>query len=189
MCSSDLGWNTNRIVLGKLSGRAAFRSRLKDLGIEFPTEGELNEAFKRFKDLPDRKSEIYDDDLQAIVTDSAPAAEQEHISLVAMRSESATGEVPFAAVTLSIDGNEQSAEESGDGPVDAAYRAVESIVDSGANLQLYSVNAITTGTESQGEVTVRLAKAGRIVNGVGADPDIIVASAKAYLSEIGRAHV
>ncbi|MGB1882542.1 MAG: 2-isopropylmalate synthase [Gammaproteobacteria bacterium] len=186
MRAEDVGWNTNRIVLGKLSGRAAFRSRLKDLGIEFPTEGELNEAFKRFKDLADRKSEIYDDDLQAIVTDSAPAAEQEHISLVAMRSESATGEVPFAAVTLSIDGNEQSAEESGDGPVDAAYRAVESIVDSGANLQLYSVNAITTGTDSQGEVTVRLEHGGRIVNGHGADTDIIVASVKAYLNALNR---
>ena len=186
MRAEDVGWNTNRIVLGKLSGRAAFKARLKDLGIEFSAERDVNEAFKRFKDLADRKSEIYDDDLQALVTDTAPASEDEHIALVAMRCESATGEVPFAAVTLAIDGAEKSAEESGDGPVDAAYRAVESIVESGANLQLYSVNAITTGTDSQGEVTVRLEHGGRIVNGHGADTDIIVASVKAYLNALNR---
>jgi 2-isopropylmalate synthase len=186
MRAQDVGWNTNRIVLGKLSGRAAFRSRLKDLGIEFSREQELNEAFARFKELADRKSEIYDEDLQALVSDGAPNEARERIKLVAMRSESATGEVPFAAVTLNIDGEERSAEESGDGPVDAAYKAVESIVKSGANLQLFSVNAITTGTDSQGEVTVRLEHAGRIVNGQGADTDIIVAAVKAYISALNR---
>ncbi len=186
MRAQDVGWNTNRIVLGKLSGRAAFRSRLKDLGIEFSREQDLNEAFGRFKELADRKSEIYDEDLQALVSDSAPTETRERIKLVAMRSESATGEVPFAAVTLNINGEERSAEESGDGPVDAAYKAVESIVKSGANLQLFSVNAITTGTDSQGEVTVRLEHAGRIVNGQGADTDIIVASVKAYINALNR---
>ena len=186
MRAQDVGWNTNRIVLGKLSGRAAFRARLKDLGFEFAREQELNEAFGRFKELADRKSEIYDEDLQALVSDSAPSETRERIRLVAMRSESATGEVPFAAVTLNIDGDERSAEESGDGPVDAAYKAVESIVKSGANLQLFSVNAITTGTDSQGEVTVRLEHAGRIVNGQGADTDIIVAAVKAYINALNR---
>ena len=186
MRAQDVGWNTNRIVLGKLSGRNAFRSRLKELGFEFELEEELNEAFKRFKELADAKSEIYDDDLQALVSDTAPATAHDHIKLVAMRSESATGEVPFAAVTLAVDGDERSAEESGDGPVDAAYRAVESIVDSGASLKLYSVNAITDGTDSQGEVTVRLENGGRIVNGHGSDTDIIVASVKAYVNALNR---
>jgi 2-isopropylmalate synthase len=186
MRAQDVGWHTNRIVLGKLSGRNAFRTRLKELGIEFGREEELNEAFHRFKELADLKSEIYDEDLQALVSDAKPAGANEHIKLVAMRSESATGEVPFAAVTLAIDGDERSAEESGDGPVDAAYKAVESIVNSGARLQLFSVNAITTGTDSQGEVTVRLEHGGRIVNGRGADTDIIVASVKAYISALNR---
>jgi 2-isopropylmalate synthase len=186
MRAEDVGWNTNRIVLGKLSGRNAFRTRLKELGVEFTREEDLNEAFQRFKELADRKSEIYDEDLHALVSDAAPAGAHERIKLVAMRTESATGEVPFAAVTLSIDGEERSAEESGDGPVDAAYRAVESIVASGANLQLFSVNAITGGTDSQGEVTVRLEHGGRIVNGQGADTDIIVAAVKAYVHALNR---
>ena len=186
MLAQDVGWHTNRIVLGKLSGRNAFKTRLKELGIEFEQQEDLNEAFKSFKELADRKSEIYDEDLQALVSDTDPSIANERIKLVAMRCESETGEVPFAAVTLSVDGTEHSSEESGDGPVDAAYRAVESIVESGAMLQLYSVNAITTGTDSQGEVTVRLENGGRIANGQGADTDIIVASVKAYIHALNK---
>ena len=186
MRAQDVGWHTNRIVLGKLSGRNAFRTRLKEIGIEFSRQEDLNEAFKRFKELADRKSEIYDEDLQALVSDADPSTSNERIKLVAMRTETETGEVPFAAVTLAIDGAERSAEESGDGQVDAAYRAVESIVDSGTTVQMYSVNAITTGTDSQGEVMVRLEHGGRIVNGHGADTDIIVASVKAYINGLNK---
>jgi len=186
MRAQDVGWQTNRIVLGKLSGRNAFRTRLTEIGIEFTRQDELNEAFKRFKELADRKSEIYDEDLQALVSDSDSSAANERIKLVAMRTESETGEVPFAAVTLHVEDEERSAEESGDGQVDAAYRAVESIVNSGATVQLYSVSSITTGTDSQGEVMVRLELGGRIVNGHGADTDIIVASVKAYVNALNK---
>ncbi|MEM7540604.1 MAG: 2-isopropylmalate synthase [Pseudomonadota bacterium] len=186
MRAEDVGWNTNRIVLGKLSGRSALKARLAELGIEFERQEDLNDAFKRFKDLADRKPDIYDEDLQALVTDADTSAENENIKLVGMRCETETGEMPFAAVTLSIDGKEHSAEESGDGPVDAAYGAVESIIGSDSQLVLYSVNAITTGTDSQGEVTVRLEKGGRVVNGQGADTDIIVASVKAYLVALNK---
>ena len=186
MRAQDVGWNTNRIVLGKLSGRNAFRTRLKELGIEFDSEATLNETFKRFKDLADRKREIYDEDLQALVTDTDLWTANENIKLVSMRVKSETGETPRATLTLSVNDEEKTAESEGDGPVDAAYRAIESIVGSGVSLQLYSVNAITTGTDSQGEVTVRLESGGRIVNGQGADTDIIVASVKAYLNALNK---
>ena len=186
MRAQDVGLNSNKIVLGKLSGRNAFRTRLKELGTEFASEQDLNDTFKRFKELADRKSEIYDEDLQALVSDADVSVANERIKLVALRCRTETGETPRAELTLSIDGDERSAGGDGDGPVDAAYRAVEQVMQSGASLQLYSVNAITTGTDSQGEVTVRLERAGRIVNGQGADTDIIVASVKAYLNALNK---
>lgn len=181
MRAQDVGWHTNSIVLGKLSGRNAFRTRLQDLGIQFETETELNEAFARFKELADRKHEIFDEDLQAIASDSKALDVEERFKLVCMNVCSETGVVPHASVTLMVDGKEQSAEADGSGPVDATYKAIESITESGCALQLYSVNAITSGTDAQGEVTVRLERGGRIVNGLGADTDIVIASAKAYV--------
>ncbi|MSR14614.1 MAG: 2-isopropylmalate synthase [Gammaproteobacteria bacterium] len=186
MRAEDVGLNSNRIVLGKLSGRNALRTRLKELGIEFSSEQDMNAAFKRFKDLADRKSEIYDEDLQALVSDAEVETAKEHIKLVSMRVHTETGETPQTHLTLSVDGNERAATSGGDGPVDAAYKAVEQIMGSGVQLQLYSVNAITTGTDSQGEVTVRLERGGRIVNGQGADTDILVASVKAYLNALNK---
>jgi len=186
MRAQDVGWSANRMVLGKHSGRNAFRTRLKELGIEFPAEEELNDAFTRFKDLADKKHEIYDEDLQALVTDANLAAEHERIKLSYIRVCSETGEIPQATVTLWIDGQEQQAVAQGDGPVDAAFKAIESLVRSETRLQLYSVNAITSGTDSQGEVTVRVEKDGRIVNGQGADTDIVAASAKAYIHALNK---
>ncbi len=186
MRAQDVGWSANRMVLGKHSGRNAFRTRLKELGIDFVSEEELNSAFVRFKELADKKHEIYDEDLQALVTDTNLAAENEHIKLVYSKVCSETGEIPEAAVTLWIDGVEKQAVARGDGPVDATFKAIESMVQSGANLLLYSVNAITSGTDSQGEVTVRVEKAGRIVNGQGADTDIVIASAKAYIHALNK---
>jgi len=185
MRAEDVGWTANQIVLGKHSGRNALRSRLKELGIEFESEEDLNAAFTRFKDLADRKHEIYDEDLQALVSEAAQD-EYEPYKLVSMRVCSETGEKPEAVMTLSIEGSEQQATAGGGGPVDAAFRAIESIVDSESTLQLYSVNNITSGTDAQGEVTVRLEKEGRIVNGQGADTDIVIASAKAYLNALGK---
>jgi 2-isopropylmalate synthase len=186
MRAEDVGWATNKIVLGKLSGRNAFKQRLKELGIELEAEEDYNKAFQRFKDLADKKAEIFDEDLQALVAQEAGRSSEEHWRLVAMSQASGTGERPFARITLLEAGSEKKAESQGDGPVDATFKAIESIAKSGAELLLYSVNAVTTGTESQGEVTVRLAKGGRIVNGVGADTDIVVASAKAYISALNK---
>ncbi len=181
MTAEDVGWNTNRMVLGKLSGRAAFRTRMEELGTTFASDSELNTAFARFKELADKKSEIFDDDLVALVSDARAAADHEKYRLSSLNVTSQTGETPVASLVVSVDGQEHSVESSGSGPVDAAFKALEQVANSGANLQLYSVNAITSGTDSQGEVTVRLEKAGRIVNGLGADTDIIIASAKAYI--------
>jgi len=186
MTAEDVGWSTNKIVLGKLSGRNAFKQRLKEIGIELDSEDAYNKAFQRFKDLADKKADIFDEDLQALVAQEAGAANEEHWALVTMNQASGMGERPHATVVLSEAGKEHKAEAQGDGPVDATFKAIESVATSGAELLLYSVNAVTQGTESQGEVTVRLAKGGRVVNGIGADTDVIVASAKAYVSALNR---
>ena len=185
MRAEDVGWAANKIVLGKHSGRNAFRTRLDELGVSFDTEEELNNAFANFKDLADRKHEIYDEDLHALVSDSA-YENNDYCKLVALKAHSESGMKPHAEITLSVDGSEKSASSTGGGPVDATFCAIENIVDSKAQLQLYSVNNITTGTDSQGEVTVRLQKAGRIVNGHGSDTDIVMASAKAYLHALNK---
>ena len=186
MRAEDVGWSTNKIVLGKLSGRNAFRQRLKELGIELDGEDAYNKAFQRFKDLADKKAEIFDEDLQALVAQEAGRSGEEHWKLVTMSQASGMGERPRATVVLKNNGSEQRAESQGDGPVDATFKAIETIAKSGAELLLFSVNAVTTGTESQGEVTVRLARGGRVVNGVGADTDIVVASAKAYVAALNK---
>ncbi len=186
MRAEDVGWHANRISLGKLSGRNAFKTKLAELGIQLDSEEALNAAFARFKELADKKREIFDEDLHAIVSDEMVTPEVEHYRLVSSRFHSETGEAPSAALTLSVGGVERHAQATGSGPVDACFRAIEAVVQSHAELLLYSVNAITTGTDAQGEVTVRLAKDGRIVNGQGADTDIIVASAKAYLNALNK---
>ncbi|MCC9003407.1 MAG: 2-isopropylmalate synthase [Candidatus Competibacter sp.] len=186
MRAEDVGWTTNRMVLGKHSGRNAFRTRLEELGVSFGSEEELNAAFARFKELADKKHEIYDEDLQALVTDANLAAVNERAKLRYLRVCSETGETPCAQVTLAVDGEERSATADGGGPVDASFKAIESILQTGTDLLLYSVNNITSGTDAQGEVTVRVAKGGRIFNGQGADTDIVIASAKAYINALNK---
>jgi 2-isopropylmalate synthase len=186
MRAEDVGWNANRMVLGKHSGRNAFRTRLEELGISFEKEEELNAVFSQFKELADKKHEVYDDDLQALVSDSIQGNADERIKLISLKVGIETGIKPKAQVTLSIDGEQKHADAEGGGPVDATYKAIESMVGSGCNLQLYSVNNITDGTDSQGEVTVRIDKGGRIVNGLGSDTDIVIASAKAYINALNK---
>jgi 2-isopropylmalate synthase len=189
MSAETVGWTTNRLTLGKLSGRNAFKSRLHEIGIELASEEALNAAFTRFKTLADKKREIFDEDLQALITEeNLEHVENEHYRLVSLTAHSETGESPFAKIVLSEDGKEKPAQAQGSGPVDASFKAIESLVNSGAELLLYSVNNITSGTDSQGEVTVRLSKTGRIVNGQGADTDIVVASAKAYINALNKLH-
>ena len=186
MSAESVGWSANRLTLGKLSGRNAFKTKLTDLGIVLDSEEALNAAFARFKDLADRKREIFDEDLHALVSDEMVSTLQEDYKFVSLKINTETGEAPQAAIVFVEHGVEKRCESSGSGPVDAAFKAIESTVNSAAELELYSVNAITKGTESQGEVTVRLAKDGRVVNGQGADTDVIVASAKAYLSALNK---
>ncbi|EXI90421.1 MAG: 2-isopropylmalate synthase [Candidatus Accumulibacter regalis] len=189
MRAEDVGWAQNKLVLGKHSGRNAFKSRLAALAIVLDSEEALNAAFARFKELADKKHEIFDEDLQALVSDEDVTQEGEYYKLVYSRVCSETGETPAADVTLNVDGVEKKAAGIGSGPVDATFKAIESVAASGAQLLLYSVNAITTGTDAQGEVTVRLGKDGRIVNGNGADTDIVIASAKAYLNALNKLQI
>ncbi len=186
MRAQDVGWSNNRMVLGKHSGRNAFKSRLNELDINLDSEQELNEAFSRFKDLADKKHEIFDEDLRAIVSDTTWTTENEYFKLVSLRVCSETGETPTASITLKAGDEEIETSGTGGGPVDATFKAIENIANSETNLQLYSVSNITSGTDAQGEVTVRLEKAGRIVSGQGADTDIVIASAHAYINALNK---
>jgi 2-isopropylmalate synthase len=188
MRAEDVGWTASKMVLGKLSGRNAFKQRLLDLGVQMESETDINNAFAKFKELADRKSEIFDEDILALVSDASVLQEREQYGFVALSQHSETGERPQASVTFTVNGQEVKGNSDGNGPVDASLKAIETHVKSGAEMVLYSVNAISGSTESQGEVTVRLQSSGRIVNGVGSDPDIVVASAKAYLSALSKLH-
>lgn len=194
MKAEDVGWSTNKLSLGKLSGRAAFASRLEELGISFEDKDEFNQAFARFKDLADKKREIFDEDLQALVSDVQIGAENDAITVKDLEVLSKTGQLPTAKISIRYKDKDHRAEASGDGAVDAIFNAIEKLINSETTLQLYSVNAVTEGTDSQGEVTVRLEKEGRIINGQGADTDILLASAKAYVNALslmrnpGRLH-
>ena len=186
MTAESVGWATNRLTLGKLSGRSAFKAKLAELGIELDSEEALNAAFARFKDLADKKREIFDEDLHALVSDEMSNLSPDSYKFVSQRISTETGEMPRAEIVFSINGEERRAESTGSGPVDAIFKAIESVAQSGAVLQIYSVNAITQGTESQGETGVRLMRDGRIVNGQGADTDVLVATTKAYLSALSK---
>ena len=184
MTPESVGWTTNRMVLGKHSGRAALQSRYRELGVEISGE-RLDEAFARLKRLADKKKEIFDEDLMAILLEESEDV-AERVKLVSLHVASGTGDVPVAVVELEIDGVVHKATAEGDGPVDAAFKAIKSLVEPNGELLLYSVNAITSGTDAQGEVTVRLRDGERIVNGQGADTDIIVASAKALIAALNK---
>lgn len=184
MQAQDVGWHANRMVMGKHSGRNAFRTRLEELGIQLGDSHALNAAFTRFKALADKKHEIFDEDLQALVSDALAEEAPEHYKLVGLEVTTRPACQPEARLQLSLGGEVKEVCAQGSGPVDAIFKAIEAVAFSKASLLLYSVNAITQGTDSQGEVTVRLEKEGRIVNGNGADTDILLASAKAYINAL-----
>ena len=185
MRAEDVGWNANKLVLGKHSGRNAFKSRLGELGVEFDSEATLNDAFARFKDLADKKHDIFDEDLQALVTETQAEA-TEVIRLLSLKVCTETGEENTAEVSLSINGEEKSASAKTSGAVDATFHAILSMVDIEPTLQLYSVTNVTEGTDALGEVNVRLEHKGIIVNGQGVDTDIITSSAKAYIHALNK---
>jgi 2-isopropylmalate synthase len=184
MRAESVGWNANKLVLGKHSGRAAVKARFEKLGISFDSQDAVNNAFEKFKDLADKKHEIFDEDLQALVSGVILEEKQEKYQLHTLEAYSKSGEKPKASLELSVDGELMNSESEGDGPVDAIFKAIENVANSQSELKLYLVSAVTQGTDSLGEVTVRLEKDGVIVNGSGADTDITVASAKAYLSAL-----
>jgi 2-isopropylmalate synthase len=185
MRAEDVGWNANKLVLGKHSGRNAFKARLAELGVEFESEATLNEAFARFKDLADKKHDIFDEDLQALVSETQ-AETTEVIRLLSLKVCTETGEENTAQVSLLINGEEKTASAKTSGAVDATFHAILSMVDIEPTLQLYSVTNVTEGTDALGEVNVRLEHEGIIVNGQGVDTDIITSSAKAYIHALNK---
>ena len=185
MKAEDVGWHTNTLVMGKHSGRNAFKVRMSELGVEFDSDDELNNAFSRFKALADKKHDIFDEDLQALVTE-AQAETTEVIRLISLKVCTESGKENTADITLLIDGKEKSASAKTSGAVDATFNAILSLVDIEPTLQLYSVTNVTQGTDSLGEVNVRLEYEGKIVNGQGVDTDIITSSAKAYVHALNK---
>ena len=160
MRAEDVGWQTNRMVMGKHSGRNAFKTRLQELGYEFANDDEINESFSRFKVLADKKHDIFDEDLLALVGNAEFEQTTEMLKLVDLNVSTKLNESPKAEVSIEFDGEVLSSSAEGDGAVDAVFKAIKNILDVQAELQLYSVNAITEGTESQGVVTVRIAHDG-----------------------------
>ena len=186
MKAQDVGWLENKLVLGKHSGRNALKTRLSEIGHEIKDSNELNILFKKFKDLADIKHEIYDDDLHSLISNSSSEESSLAYNLVNIRSISDSKSEPYSEIMLEKNNKSFESKSNGGGPVDAAFKAIEKIVGSNSKLQLYSVNNITDGTDSLGEVTVRIKKKGIIVNGIGSDTDIVIASAKAYLDAINK---
>jgi 2-isopropylmalate synthase len=172
------------MVMGKLSGRHAFRQRLNELGYQL-SEEEINRAFDRFKKLADQKKEIYEEDLEVIVSEEL-AKMAERIVLKSFHVESGTDRIPTATVELEFDGKTVKQSGTGDGPVDAIYRTIAAITQTKSKLLMFGVNAITSGTDAQGEVSVRVEENGHTVSGHGADTDIITAAARAYLNALNR---
>ena len=183
MKAEDVGWHTNTLVMGKHSGRNAFKVRMSELGVEF--DSDEDNAFSRFKALADKKHDIFDEDLQALVTE-AQAEATEFIRLISLKVCTETGKENTANITLLIDGKKKSASARTSGAVDATFNAILSLVDIEPTLQLYSVTNVTQGTDSLGEVNVRLEYEGKIVNGQGVDTDIITSSAKAYVHALNK---
>jgi len=184
MQPNSIGLTQSRLVMGKLSGRHAFREELNKLGYSL-TDEEINSAFERFKRLADQKKELFEEDLEAIVSETATKV-PERYSLKALSTQSGMNQVPTATVELEIDGEVLKETGTGDGPVDAVYRTIAQITQTKSKLLAYVVKAITGGTDAQGEVSVRLGQDDEIVTGNGADTDIIVASAQAYLNALNK---
>ncbi len=185
MTPESVGWTKSSLVMGKHSGRAAFRDKLRALGYGEIGDNQLNDAFRRFKDLADRKKVVYDDDLIALVDDEVMRG-HDRIRFVSLDVHTGSKAKPRAELELEIDGAVRSATATGDGPVDATFNAIRDLFAHDAVLRLYSVGAVTEGTDAQARVTVRLEENGKMVDGQGADTDTIVASARAYVHALNK---
>jgi 2-isopropylmalate synthase len=185
MTPESVGWTKSNLVMGKHSGRAAFRDKLRALGYGEIGNNQLNDAFRRFKDLADRKKVVFDDDIVALVDDEV-MRDHERIRFVSLDLHAGSKAPPRAALELEVDGVVMSAASSGDGPVDATFKAIQQIFPHSANLVLFSVGAVTEGSDAQAKTTVRLEENGKLVDGQGADTDTIVASARAYVHALNK---
>ena len=185
MTPESVGWQRSNLVMGKHSGRAAFRDKLRALGYGEVGDNQLQDAFRRFKDLADRKKVVYDEDIVALVDDEV-MRDHERVRFIAMELRTGTTTPPHATVTLDIDGVPHAGESGGDGAVDATFKAIRAIFAHTAVLKTYSVSAVTDGTDATARVTVRLEEDGKLVDGQGADPDTMVASARAYVHALNK---
>ena len=183
MTPESVGLTKSNLVMGKHSGRHAFREKLRDLGFELG-DNALNDAFRRFKDLADKKKDIYDEDIVALVDDELRG--DDRIKFISLYVVAGSRGPQTAELELDIDGETRSTKSSGDGPVDATFNAIKELVPHDVKLQLYQVHAVTEGTDAQAEVTVRLEESGKTVNGQGADTDTLVASARAYVNALNK---
>ncbi|MEO0484678.1 MAG: 2-isopropylmalate synthase [Pseudomonadota bacterium] len=185
MKPEDIGLSGTSLPLGKHSGRAALKDRMDKLG--YPLEGnQLADLFVRFKDLADRKKEVMDDDLVALMRDEIAEDQNEYMTIKSLRVVCGTDGPQSAALTMVMDGEERSSEATGDGPVDATFNAVKALFPHAARLDLYQVHAVTQGTDAQATVSVRMIEEGRVATGQSADTDTVVASAKAYVNALNR---
>jgi 2-isopropylmalate synthase len=184
MTPESVGVAKTSLVMGKHSGRNAFRTKLKELGYELG-ENALEDAFNRFKALADRKKVIYDEDIEALV-DEEIATAADRIKVVALIVIAGTSGPQSATLTLDIEGRHETVQSTGNGPVDATFNAIHKLVPHEAVLELYQVHAVTEGTDAQAEVSVRLQEDGRTVTAKAADPDTLVASAKAYVAALNK---
>jgi 2-isopropylmalate synthase len=184
MTPESVGWTKSNLVMGKHSGRHAFKEKITSLGFEIG-DNALEDAFNRFKDLADKKKEIFDEDIIALL-DARVVSKDDPIQFVSLKVNCGTGQKNTAELSVKVDGQTRTITADGVGSVDAIFKAIKSLIPHDARLKLYQVHGITQGTDAQAEVTVRLATDTQIINGHAADPDTLVASAMAYLDALCR---
>ena len=185
MTPESVGLNESKLVMGKHSGRHAFREKLKEMGYELG-QNAMEDVFRRFKDLADKKKDVYDEDIVALVDDAVMSEDNDRMKFISLRITCGSEEPPEAELVMEVDGETKQTIQSGDGPVDATFNAVKQLIGFQPHLQLYQVHAVTAGTDAQAEVTVRLEEDGKTTNGQGADTDTLVASARAYVSAVNK---
>ena len=185
MKPEDIGLTETNLVMGKHSGRAALRKKVSDLGFNLG-DNQLQDLFVRFKALADRKKEVYDEDLLALLADNAMTRNDEHLQLVDLEVTCGTKAPQIAKATIALEGKNHSVESIGDGPVDAVFNAVKKVFPHSAHLQHFQIHAVTEGTDAQATVSVRLEEAGKMVTGQSSDTDTVVASAKAYINSLNK---
>ena len=184
MTPESVGLNKSTLVMGKHSGRHAFKSKLDELGYQV-SENQLNDAFQRFKDLSDKKKEVFDEDIVALIDDGISDS-GEHIKFISLSLQCGSSGPATASLTLNVLGEDKKVDIDGDGPVDAVFKGISALVEGDYDLQLFAVKAVTGGTDAQAEVTVRLEENGRTVNGQAADTDTMVAAARAYVGALNK---